>query len=499
MRLELRVISDRGRQKFTIEAGENLLDVLSRYGYDIGAVCGGKASCYKCKVEFVDPVKPPTPKDISGLSKKELDENIRLACANFIWEDSTVRVKDASKMEVLLAAKEPEIRQQSTSGHEHLVVDIGTTTLALVLVDSSGKVIEAHGRKNAQAPYGADVISRIKHASQGGLPDLNKAIIGQINLILKSMKNLNLDRLTSMTVLGNTTMLHLFLGKDCSGLGFHPYQGEFLATQETRGKALGLDLDLPVKTMPNISSFAGSDLTAGILSLTDKSEKYKLLVDLGTNAEIALFKKDKFFAASAAAGPAFEGAGIKQGMPAIAGAISSFSLVNGVTRIKTIGNLLPVGICGSGLIDIVAQLLENRLLDETGHMLLGPQFEVAENVYIYAEDIREMQLAKAAIATAVDMLIAAANVDFDDIEKVYLSGGFGSYINAANAARIGLIPKELSDKIKVAGNTGLSGGILFATDEKKRALAEKIAASATYIDLAQNAEFSQKYIDYIMF
>ncbi|HRT82456.1 MAG TPA: ASKHA domain-containing protein, partial [Oscillospiraceae bacterium] len=429
-----------------VNRGENLLAILSGLGYDIGAVCAGKAECFKCKVKIISPKTKPSAKDLKGLTDKELAEGIRLACATLIEEDTVIELESRGEIEVVKeAGSAKKVFDNKDLTAKHLVVDIGTTTVVAALVNKAGETIASVGEKNAQAPYGADVISRIKYVAEGGLSRLNRLIIDQTNnLIRKLGEGESLNEVEDITLVGNTAMLHLFFNRDCSGLGFFPYEGEFLSSQRAMGSDLGLDLNLPVTSLPNISSFAGSDLTAGILDKYGEGDKFSLLIDLGTNAEIGLFNSKKFFAASAAAGPAFEGANIKQGMPALPGAISSFSLINGNIRAETIGNKPAVGICGSGLIDIVANLLENRLLDETGLLATGESFEVADDVFIYAQDIRELQLAKAAIATAVDMLIGAAGLTFDDIEKVYLSGGFGSYINAANAARIGLIPLELS-------------------------------------------------------
>lgn len=307
------------------------------------------------------------------------------------------------------------------------------------------------------------------------------------------------ETIKDITLSGNTAMLHLFLGRDCSGLGYAPYTAQFLASQTINGKDLGFDFGVPVRTLPCIASFAGGDLTAGIVSEYTNSEKYTLLIDLGTNAEIALYNRERILASSAAAGPAFEGASIKQGMGATPGAVCSYEYTEGRAKVKTIGDARPAGICGSGLIDIAAELLNHDIIDETGYLLSGDKIEVCEGVSLFAQDVRELQLAKAAIAAAIDMLLLRAGLTADDIERVLIGGGFGSYINPANAARIGLFPQELQKKTAAAGNTSLAGGILCAAFPEKRALAEHIAASAQYIDLTNSAEFSDCYIEHMMF
>ncbi|HQH63740.1 MAG TPA: ASKHA domain-containing protein, partial [Clostridiales bacterium] len=180
------------------------------------------------------------------------------------------------------------------------------------------------------------------------------------------------------------------------------------------------------------------------------------------------------------------------------GAVCSFELVNGNPRVRTIGNKPAMGICGSGLIDIAAQLLENGILDETGR-LLGGSFEICDGVSLYAEDIRELQLAKAAIAAAIELLVARSGVAFDDIADVFISGGFGSYINTANAVRLGLLPEQLKKKTAAVGNSSLAGCILCAVSPEKMALADEIAKKAVYLELTNSAAFSDAYIEHMLF
>ena len=497
MRLE--IIAENKINTVNVNKGDNLLETLTGLGYDINAVCGGNRSCFKCKVKISYPIPKPSQRETKALAAEEIEAGIRLACDFILAEDTGVEILSNGKMEVLQAASQ-NANTANTSGKVRAVIDIGTTTLVAALIDENARVIGTAGEKNKQAAFGADVIARVKHVANGGLQELHSVVTVQLSGMLKNLLDTyKIEKIEDITVAGNTAMLHLFFNRDCSGLGFYPYTADFLASQTVNGLALCLGVDAPVRSLPCIASFAGADLTAGIVSEYKDTEKYSLLIDLGTNAEVALFNGKRILASSAAAGPAFEGASIKQGTGAIPGAICSFELVNGNPRVKTIGNKVPVGICGSGLIDVVAELLKNNIVEDTGYMLTGTSFDICEEVSIYAEDIRELQLAKAAIAAAIDMLILSAGLTAEDIDRVLISGGFGSFINAGNAALIGLFPPELRKKTAAVGNSSLTGGILCAAYPEKMALAENIAASTEYVDLANSVEFAERYVEHMMF
>ncbi len=497
MQLEIR--TENATDKIEVTKGDKLLEVLTRLGYDVNAVCGGNGSCYKCKVRIVKPYIEPTARELAAISDEAINAGIRLACGITLEEDTEVEILQSEKMQVLESAQLNTSEAQK-SGKVHVAVDIGTTTVVVALIDEKGTVIGSIGEKNKQAAFGADVIARVKAVVNGKLAELQSVIIKQVNAMLKEFTALHdIQTISDISVAGNTAMLHLLYGRDCAGLGHFPYEADFLASQTEDGATLGFDFYVPIRSLPCIASFAGADLTAGIVSQWRESEQYTLLIDLGTNAEIALFNADKIFASSAAAGPAFEGASIKQGMGAVTGAICSYELVNGNGRVRTIGNKLPVGICGSGLIDIAAELLKNNLLEDTGLLHTGKSFELCEEVSIFAQDIRELQLAKAAIAAAIDMLIISAGLCANDIDRVLISGGFGSYINPGNAALIGLFPAELRKKTAAVGNSSLAGCIECAAFPQKKALAEKIAANAKYLDLASSVEFAQRYVEHMMF
>lgn len=494
--MTLTILKDGVPQTLAAAKGENLLNVLRTQGYDINSVCSGNGSCGKCKVRFLTTPPPLSRVEQRMLSPQEISEGMRLACRVALEGDCTVEIPSDSDMAIAGAGVE---KRENGDGRCFAAVDIGTTTLVAALVDASGSVLATKGEKNRQAAFGADVISRVKHIHTGGLGELQRTVAAQIDsMLLGLLKEFPAARLESTTVSGNTAMLNIFFNEDCSGLGFAPYTPAFLSSRRAPAVSLGLSVGGDVVSVAGMASFAGGDITAGIVALPAQDDGLAMLIDLGTNAEIALYGRGKIWCTSAAAGPAFEGASIRQGMGAVNGAVCSFELVNGNPRVRTIGNKPAMGICGSGLIDIAAQLLENGILDETGR-LLGGSFEICDGVSLYAEDIRELQLAKAAIAAAIELLVARSGVAFDDITDVFISGGFGSYINTANAVRLGLLPEQLKKKTAAVGNSSLAGCILCAVSPEKMALADEIAQKAVYLDLTNSAAFSDAYIEHMLF
>lgn len=371
-------------------------------------------------------------------------------------------------------------------------LDIGTTTLALALIDKGEKrVAEVFTANNPQSKYGADVISRIGYCSEGGLSELHACIIEAVNSLLeKAMKKYDIASANDMFVAANTVMLHLFLNTDCSSMGTAPYTPAFLEKRDLNGADISIKRVDKIHTLPCFASFVGADIFAGMYAVEKPQKgKYSLLFDLGTNAEIALFSQDEILCTSAAAGPCFEGANIECGMSAIPGAVSEFK----IGQYKTVGNEKAVGICGAGLIDIIAELLRSGEIDEAGYLEQEEPYVIAPNVYITQKDIREFQVAKSAVKSAAEVLAERAEASFEDIETVYLSGGFSSFINIENASRCGLFPEELSKKCKAVSNSSLYGTVKYALSPRE--LTEK----CRYIDLMTDADFSEKFMYNINF
>lgn len=445
--------------------GEKLSDVLIKNGKYIDHPCAGKGTCKKCIVL------------VNG--------EPQLSCQYIIKGDIEVFLAPKSEISSEIGAQ--------IGGHFTknmcFVLDIGTTTLALALVSLDEKtVIKTLTRTNPQKMYGADVISRIEYCRNNSLQHLQKALIDEVNSMI-SIFEVYGD--LPLIVSGNTTMLHIFFGVDPSTIGVAPYKPVFLESQEKEGNDLGLNGISSVTSLPCISSFVGSDIVAGLNFADFPAEnKYNLLIDLGTNAEIALFSESGVVCTSAAAGPCFEGANISCGMSASEGAVYAYSK----SGYKTIGNVDAKGICGTGLIDIIAELLYDKI-DETGYMDCE-SFEIADGIFLSQGDVRQFQLAKSAVFSAVETLLKYKGISYESVEKVYISGGFSSKVNISNAVKSGIIPKDFENKCIPINNSSLLGSIGFACGENR---IDSFLNHSEYIDLSSTAEFSDLFIENMIF
>ncbi len=444
------------------QEGALLSEVLAESGSRAEHPCGGKGLCKKCMVK------------VNG--KEEL------SCRYVVSGDIDVITPDNKDVfspvdDVCLVPEGDDL---------FYALDIGTTTLALALVsrDRDG-IVKTKACTNPQRIYGADVISRIEYCTKNGTDDLKNVLINSVNSLIAFM---GVEKDLKMYVTGNTTMLHLFFGVDCSTLGVAPYTPQFLCATTQSGQKLGLKGVEEAESLPSISSFAGADVLAGIYLAGEPADNsYSLLVDLGTNAEIALFSKEKIICTSAAAGPCFEGVNISCGMSAVEGAIYEYK--NG--KYKTVGNELPKGICGTGLVDIVADFCENKIIDETGYMK-SEQTDIAPGVYVTAEDIRQYQLAKSAVYSGILTLLKENNVLFDNVGHMFISGGFSGTINVRNAVKTGLLPKELQNKWVVLNNSSLQGCVKYALKDDDLT---HIINKAEYRDLSCSDTFSRLFIE----
>ncbi len=457
-------------QQFNVPSGKLLSEFLIDNGFSVVHNCGGRGICGKCKVI------------VNG-------ENV-LSCQYRINNDITVELPENVAVEVVTGVEKSKRYSQNMC----YALDIGTTTLALALVSLDNKeVVDVATCTNPQVIFGNDVISRIDYCRQNSVNKLQKAVVDGINELINSLGNISCNE---MYVSGNTTMLHILFGENPTSMGVAPYTPKFLASKNIKGKELGINCVATIISLPCISSFVGADLVAG-LNFIEKpvDNQFNLLVDLGTNAEIILFSEDKVLCTSAAAGPCFEGANITCGMSATKGAIYSFELKGKTPDFKTVLNEKAMGICGTGLVDIISELLDNDIIDETGYMECET-YNITENVYINQKDIRQYQLAKAAVYSAIITLMKIGGVEFSNIDKLYISGGFSAKINIENAVKTGLLPPELKEKTEPINNSSLLGTVKYSIE--KNELSDYIK-NAQYIDLATNSEFSSLFIENMEF
>ena len=318
------------------------------------------------------------------------------------------------------------------------------------------------------------------------------------------------EQIQKLAIAGNTTMGHLLLGYSCETLGIFPFTPVNINTIVLPfEEVLESDyLKIPVILLPGISTYVGADIAAGLLACDyDRAEKPSLLIDLGTNGEMAIGNKDKILVSSTAAGPAFEGGNISCGVGSIAGAICNIEGVGDQLTFKTIGDKPPVGICGTGVIEIVSELVKAGLVDETG--LLDEEYfetgyQIAEDnagnkINFTQRDVREIQLAKAAVRAGIEILVRRYGVGYEEIDTVYLAGGFGYKINIGKAIEVGLLPKELEGKIKAIGNSSLGGAVKYLTQNNTPDRMKHIIETSDEINLSNDKDFNDLYVEYMYF
>lgn len=405
-----------------------------------------------------------------------------------------------------------------------VALDLGTTSLQGILVDlSRGEAAAVASHTNLQRVYGQDIISRISYCLEDreGLDNLHRILINGIDSIVEELcekTGISSDRLFSFTVVGNPVMLHFLLRFQVGGFGSAPYCGLFTSDYLSSAATLGIKAnpEAAVWLLPQISGFVGSDLLAGLMTISDRTELRFLYIDIGTNGEILVGNKGKFRTASAAAGPAFEGGALSSGMRADAGAIDRVRLQDGSLAFHVLGQIPARGICGSGIIDLVGCLLEAGYLDANG-IFTGaaseklPMREGARgaelllntpggaDVIFNQDDVRQVQLAKSAIRTAIEILLDKAGLKLRDLDVVILAGAFGSYIDPEQAIRIGLLPDIEPGLIRNVGNAAAQGAVMALLSPSYQEEARTLSSRVQYVELASHADFQRLFIKNINF
>jgi len=400
-------------------------------------------------------------------------------------------------------------RRVSVVRHAGAAIDIGTTTVSARLIDlETSEVLDTVSQLNDQRVFGADVMSRIGAAKNGDTAKLHALINRQTEQILCAFRERrNIAKIEKLTVSGNTLMLHLFLNVDPSGMAMMPFTPAFLEERELAGGEISLSAERVI-VLPSIASFIGGDITAGLAVLDILNiDGPSLLVDIGTNGEMALSHRGNIFCCSTAAGPAFEGAEISCGVGGIKGAISGVELLRenapasgGETTaladisVTTIGNAPPIGICGSGLIDAVAVMLKKGIIDETGYMADAQKgFYLAPGVSVTGRDIRQFQLAKSAIMSGIKILCKNAGLGVTDVKNVFIAGGFGFFVNRENAVYTGIFPKEFLGLLSVSGNLSLQGAVDCLGEKDFLGRCRQITERCSVIDLAADPSFMDEF------
>lgn len=511
-----------------------LSDLLDHHGYGLNTRCGGRGLCGGCRVSLLEGTALLSSGPISAPSElnacqTRLTGNLRLSIPTQCRTGQNPQVEETFRIDTPLRGQPvfdpvPGVRDVA------FAVDIGTTTVVVLLVDlGTGTVLSRAGGFNGQIRYGDNVLTRIEAAREPAtLTALQETVISATiaPLLRRACERARIypSRLCGGALSGNTTMLHLLTATDPTSLGVAPFTPRFLSAQsfttdQLRLNLPGLDPDTPLRLLPGIAAYVGADITAGIHAtgmIFDRDPS--LLVDVGTNGEIVLHHEGRLLACATAAGPAFEGSGLSCGTRAQAGAISSIQLGSDPwsVRAEVIGNTslkTAFGICGSAYIDFLSQARECGLLTEHGRFqpttwsrlpeslkidnTEGRAFRVSERCRISEVDVALLLQAKAAIAAGIETLLDYAGIGPNELDRVYLAGGFGMHLNLTHATGIGLLPRIPSEKIRVVGNSALAGTLLSILDAGAWSAFETIRARTELIELNLQDTFEDSFIDHL--
>ena len=474
-------------------------------GHHLPMPCGGRHSCGKCGVYLAGAVAEPTPAERELLDRNPQPElpgyHYRLACLAQISGEVAIVAASISGVVVAELGRALAGYDGDRPDSHGLAIDIGTTTITVVLFRLGDcEQLADVSELNHQVSHGTDVLGRIDAANTLGVALLQRLIVDQLDRMVADAlqaADLEASAVSRVTIPGNTTMLPFLTGLAVSTLGGAPFTpvsrfGTTLPAADVLPRLTAAELYLP----PAISTYVGPDISCGLLATgLGAGPDAHLLVDVGTNGEMALGADGLIWCCSTAAGPAFEGAEISAGMPALPGAIEDVWAEDGTLRYATIGGKRARGLCGTGLIGVVDALLDLEVIDETG-VLATPSVAIGDSeIELTQADVRKLQLAKAAIAAGIDTLLAEAGIAAGELDTVSLAGGFGSYLQPRPAAGIGLIPSVLVERAEPAGNTALTGAVLLTLSRAARLRAEELAGQAQEVGLATHPVFTDRFIE----
>jgi uncharacterized 2Fe-2S/4Fe-4S cluster protein (DUF4445 family) len=521
-------------------AGDNLLKTLVDAGIFIDNPCNGKGICGKCKVRILpDASRPSRAQNAAAISDSErglltadeINSGVRLACFAETIGDMTIEpLARERKHKVLTGGYMPGfVRDRRESGYG-VAVDIGTTTVVVALVDlKTGAELSGASMINAQKIYGLDVLTRITYEYENpdtGAGRLQSAIVNSVNrMIGEACKdgNVKLSEITEIDVAANCTMLHMFLGVDARPLGKAPYTPRFVKACTLPAKDIGIEAgtDASLYCLPSVSAYIGADIVAGVyVCELHKQTDNALFIDIGTNGEIALANRGRLLCCSCAAGPALEGMNIRSGMRAADGAIEDVEITPSGIKLATIGGEPPAGLCGSGILAAVRELLRTGVVKKQGAFAKQDSFSADDYRYKYMQtngtkrefilnkdpeilvtqgDIRQVQLAKGAILSGVSALLRKAGISAADLDKVMIAGQFGAHLPVSSIVGTGILPAELKDKITYVGNSSKTGAYMALMSKQAKAEMEALAEHMEYMELAETENYERIFAESMAF
>lgn len=467
---------------------KTILQFLQEHHIALQAMCNGQHRCGQCKVKILNRQVEMNEKEKALLTQEEIEKGIRLACFHDYQDDAVIVYQQ--NMDILEDIKPSNNEQYHYTEGIGLIIDIGTTTIVMKWIDrSQGECIDSSSFVNPQVSFGGDVISRIHYQNEHHHTLLHDLLVESIeNKMIEKERKVN-----QIIICGNTTMIHFLLGEDVKPLGEAPFQVPKKEMQLISSHTLfhRYPYDCLVVTFPHISAYVGGDIVAGILSTQmDQQEKNILFMDLGTNGEMVIGNKESLIATSTAAGPAFEGVGISCGGSSIPGAIEEVRLHP--LTIKTIQNISPTCICGSGLISFISECIKYRMIDPIGKIINQKEIALTSNIRLNQKDVQNFQLAKAAIQTGVTVLLQQYHIN-----EIAIAGGFGSHLDINDLKEMKVIPDHIQN-IQYYQNSALKGCYqLLMTQDFKRV--NVIADKVKTINLAEEPDFEDIYLESLYF
>jgi len=492
-------------KEITTDETYTILETALMNDIYISASCNSQGRCGKCKIILKGGKVFSASK--ASLTKEEIDNNYYLACQTFPRSDLIVEIPKESRLTKAKVTDESFLKTKSKN--IGIAIDIGTTTVSINSIDiDTKKTINTISSYNYQIIHGEDVLTRISFCkNKGCLEKLNKLIINNINDLTK---RLAINNIKNISITGNTTMNYLLLKKDPQIIKKNIQIDEFRQSTSIKANKIGLTTSSQAYIFPGISNYVGGDIVADILSSgLFKEEQTSLLIDVGTNGEVALGNKEWIITASTSAGPAFEGGEVRFGQRAMEGVIESITIDDKPTY-KVIGNKKPKGICGSALIDLIAELLTNNIIDRHGNFINNSKITKKDNnkafiiakkeetginqdIYITESEIKNIIMSKAAIYAGFYTLLKTLNIELKDINKFFISGNFGNFINIENAIKIGMLPNIKRDKFIFLGNGALKGASMIINNKNNKDIAKNIAKKTEYLDLHKSNIFMDEY------
>jgi uncharacterized 2Fe-2S/4Fe-4S cluster protein (DUF4445 family) len=508
----------------TTNPGQTLLDAAQAAGVGLASVCGGVGTCEECRLRLVNgKLTPPTLIEQAVMSAEDLSAGFRLACQAEPLSD----VKLDIPTESLTTAQRLQVEGQETDfaldpmittpAAYGFAVDIGTTKLAAYLIHlETGRTVAKAGAMNPQIAYGEDVISRIAYTirEKNGVRTLQTILVETLNNLLSGMcseAHVSPANVLDAVLVGNTVMHHLFAGLAVEQLGHAPFSPATITPLNIPAKDLGLQLGsgANIYLPPVVAGYVGADHISMLIATGAwKSPHNCIALDIGTNTEIGLVTNGHVTCCSCASGPAFEGAHIHEGMRAAPGAIERIRWLNGKFLWQSIENLPPVGICGSGILDAIAALQDGNLIKPSGVLQAGAnsrivivpssQTGIRRDLIITRRDIHEIQLAKSAIRSGVEVLLENAGLTDDDLDEFIVAGAFGTYLDLRSAVRTGMFPPISIERFHQVGNAAGIGAKQMLLSVDKRQEAERLASKIGYIELTGQPSFTPLFMQHLL-